>query len=39
LVGYFYLNRTKARGGLEPPFKDLQSSTLPLCYLAEIKKL
>ena len=27
-------SRRKARGGLEPPFEDLQSFTLPLCYLA-----
>ena len=25
----------KARDGLEPSFKDLQSFTLPLCYLAK----
>ena len=25
----------KARDGIEPSFKDLQSSTLPLCYLAK----
>ena len=24
----------KARDGIEPSLKDLQSSTLPLCYLA-----
>jgi hypothetical protein len=23
----------KVRGGLEPPLQDLQSNTLPLCYL------
>ena len=27
----------KARDGLEPSLKDLQSFTLPLCYLAIIK--
>ena len=26
----------KAKDGIEPSFKDLQSSTLPLCYLALI---
>ena len=26
----------KARGEIESPFQDLQSQTLPLCYLAEI---
>jgi hypothetical protein len=29
--------RNKARGGIEPPSKDLQSPTLPLCYLAQKK--
>lgn len=27
-------NYLKARDGIEPSLKDLQSSTLPLCYLA-----
>lgn len=26
----------KARDGIEPSFQDLQSHTLPLCYLATI---
>ena len=30
----FKKKKLKARGGIEPPLQDLQSHTLPLCYLA-----
>ena len=31
-VGCLDITRREVRGGVEPPFQDLQSHTLPLCY-------